>query len=155
MDKKSLKKSLKECVTIKDRDEFTDSAFSILKPYYKLVEQLPETGEEENSKQIQINDVLKYEIKGNLIDLHLPETGAEFFRLTELFKKGFKEIAKLIKDNENITEISMDSWIVKDYPKRVKQEIGFKVKEGEVTPWSKTATMSKEDFLKRYLEKER
>lgn len=147
VDEKNLAELLRPLALLEDIDEATQKVYIVLKPFYDLKSR-PEVMAL-HSDHISVNEVCNYEISkdGTRIELHLPPTGVKEVMI--LYKTGLRELASIIKGMP-VTEIFVDSWIVKRIPKKV-EEWRFTVKDGEgKRPWSRTATISKEKFLEIY-----
>lgn len=146
----SIGNSLLDIVATEDRDKFIEDVFTFLQPLYSLGETL--TGQKP-LEIISINNAFDYELisGGRVVNLHLPATNIRGPQLLKLYKEGLTKLAAIINDNPDIIEITADSWIIDKNPGLV-ERFGFKIKDapGERV-WSRTAIISREDFLKKYL----
>ena len=76
-------------------------------------------------------------------------------------REGLEELAKTVKENQAVKRVEAISWIVADHPK-ILEKLGFTV-VGEIDEEMRRkyyaddnrpigrATVSREDFLRRYL----
>ncbi len=127
VNREDIKNRLLELVGIKNRREFIDRAFSILKPIYKLGMR---DAEGKHIEKIIVNQAVHCEVKRNTIELHFPTTGIELSRLEELFMGGLKDLAEIIEDYPTITHIHADSRLIKKHPDRM-EGLGFTLVKGE------------------------
>jgi hypothetical protein len=170
LDKEKLQQLLDESSGISDRNEFIEKIYPLIKPVVDLRRNNPKEFEEKErevivneNKFIPINEILSYGLGGkDFIHIHL--SPAETMNLSEkktALEDGFKKLAQLVKDNEDIKYITATSWIVAKHP-RLMESIGFTV-EGEIDKETKErhfasekrkvdkATMTREKLIKRYL----
>lgn len=149
-DSERILAGLDECAAIKDRKEFVEKVFEVIKPMIDLKISNPQVflieGEEER-EFIEINEVLSYEKKGSgAIEMHLipKEVHRDIYkRLTD----GLRRLAKIINQDKNIEIIEAESWIVTRHPKIV-QKFGLTIDDIRAGK----AHISREDFLKNYLQ---
>lgn len=163
--KEIMKMELEKCVAIKTKKEFVERVMIIIKPFIDLRTERPElfVREAGNDREfININDLLSYEISGNLIHIHVvPEEKVD--RGLHKFRECLQNLAKIVNENKDIEIIEATSWIVAKHPKLL-EKFGFSV-DGEVSekfrrtyfPGDKSkifrAHMSRNDFLEKYLAK--
>lgn len=106
----------------------------------------------------------------NLIHMHLAPIRELIKKvgidgIIDLMKDGLEKLVEKVEANEKIDRITATSWIIAKKPTRERlKDLGFTL-EGEITPEDKQkhhkddpreihrASIEREDFLKRYLEK--
>lgn len=123
----------------------------------------------EKGNYIPINEILSYNIIDRYLYLHLaPSTDLSISVKRKLIQDGFRELANIVNSNLDIDEICASSNIVVKNPKLL-EHVGFEIDKSISTrvgigiyrkvggsvgfdnrPFGK-ATMSREKFLKRYL----
>jgi len=104
----------------------------------------------EDGERVIASELLYYQVKENVIELHiLPGMDLSIIAFINDIRNGLKKIAEFVKKNEQISIISGQSWIITEKPELL-EKLGFTVRtqEGGV---DSIATISREDFLKRYL----
>ena len=94
--------------------------------------------------QFSTSDKKSIKIHLNIDRVWLKENGLEQFK--ERLEEGFRKIAEVVKENEQIKAVSMKSSMVKNNKKGVR-ELGFKIDE-EIAEF---AFMAREEFLEKYL----
>jgi hypothetical protein len=138
------------------------------------MEQVPQNTNIENKRKafvekgnyVPVNKVLSYGIDGR--DLHIHFAPAADLGLAEkmrLVREGFKDLAIAVQNNTDIEEVSATSWIVAKNPELLKK-MGFMIDNSTETilrlsakriyqlrsrPLAR-AVMSRQEFLKKYLE---
>lgn len=97
-----------------------------------------------------------------ILNIHiLPNRTTPNNEKRKLFKEGFNSIAEIVNLNEKIKKIVGDSWIALEHPEIIKK-LGFKFEKNLKDEFrrifiekdkkkSETITMSREEFLKRYI----
>ena len=113
-----------------------------------------------------LNEVMYYGGRDNYVHIHLAQAkDVGVSKLRALVLDGLQKLAEQIKGNEQVQDIEATSWIVAKNPKLM-EKLGFTV-EGEVDEEFRRqhfsgderkisrATIKREEFLKRYLKKER
>ena len=160
--------SLDECAKIGNKNEFVEAVIEIIKPFVELALEKPELfvpAEGRDREFIKINELLSYGVSasGNQIHIHIVPDEAIRNGFSRLINEGLRELAKVVKENEQIKSINGTSWIIAKQP-RILEKLGFTL-DGEISeevrakhfPGEKMeiheAHMSREDFLDKYLEK--
>ncbi len=159
-----------ECSKIEDRNEFIERIIFLIKPLTDLAKNNPQEFEAARRKAfakeggfIPLNEILSYGIENNgTVHIHLaPAQTLDNQEKMNLLIDGFKKLAEVVKNNEEITNISATSWIVAKAPKTM-QKFGFRV-TGEISDEMKEkhftdedrpvhkAVMTREEFLAKYL----
>jgi len=172
MDGEKVRQSLRECSTIKDRGEFIERVFSSLKPINDLKKNNPGIFEAIERKAFveeveargfkKINEILSYGVSEDFVHIHLaPARQFGISGLKKMTQEGLEELAKTVKENQAVKRVEAISWIVADHPK-ILEKLGFTV-VGEIDEEMRRkyyaddnrpigrATVSREDFLRRYL----
>ena len=172
-----ISKSLEQCLDIKDREEFINKAISSLEPLFKLRKNNPEAFEElagimfvELGGFTKLNKRLSYGESKDLIHIHLAPIKELLKKvgidgIIDLIRDALEKLAEKVEENEKIDRITATSWIIAKKPTRERlKDLGFTL-EGEITPRDKQkhhkddprkihrASIKREEFLKRYLEK--
>ncbi len=112
-------------------------------------------------KAIPINELLYYRIEKDSVHIQIvPEK--EVKNVMDRFMEGLSELAKIVKEKNNIKEIIIHSWMVAEYP-MVLERFGFEV-DGEISADLKNkyfseekrpiweAHMDRDEFVNRYLD---
>lgn len=156
IDGEGIKQSLQKLPAIENRDEFIESTFSLLGPFIDLrinnEEEFnrlrPESDElrPEGPELISVNEIFAYGLHEDSANIHLGLSGLSMREVKKLFIEGLKELAKIIEVNKNISIIAGESWVIAQKPGII-EKLGFTV-DPKIT---KRATISREDFLRRYL----
>lgn len=111
---------------------------------------------EENDLTI-VNEALSYKIvresDQNQISLHVPTVFTKKpFEMVALFEKGLRALALQLASDPSLRDISKltgYSWIVYEHPYIV-QKMGFSIEEQDSEGHEGLASISREDFMKRY-----
>lgn len=175
IEEKGVIEALEQCKSIEDKDQFLESSFNALKPIFDLrfhneeeFRKLQRQAFVEARDFIKINEVLSYGYGGDTVHIHLaPPKGVK--RAHAEFINGLKELAKLINEKEELRDIK---YITAASPlismhggeSIMKNRLGFTnieaIDEEERKKHFpnekrevKRASISREDFLNRYLEK--
>ncbi|MFA6526179.1 MAG: hypothetical protein WCT26_02070 [Candidatus Buchananbacteria bacterium] len=96
------------------------------------------------------SEILHYDIKGDTINLHIAP--ARDLLINEFRKdviSGLKNLAQIVKNNDQISIISGQSWIVTENPKLLEM-LGFNIihpQDGK----DDVAIILRDDFLNKYL----
>ncbi len=167
-----VRQSLGKCSAIKDKEEFIEKVLSAIEPINDLKKNNPGIFEqierEAFIKEVEargfkkINEILSYGVNDDFAHIHLaPARQIGVSGLKKMVQGGLEELAKIVKENQEIKRVEAISWIVADHPK-ILEKLGFTV-VGEIDeemrrkhyvddnrPISR-ATISREDFLSRYL----
>ena len=172
IDGDKVRQSLKGCSTIKDREEFIEKVLSALGPISDLKKNNPGAFEEIERKAFiegveargfkKINEILSYGVSEDFVHIHLaPARQFGISGLKKMTQEGLEELAKTVKENQAVKRVEAISWIVADHPK-ILEKLGFTV-VGEIDEEMRRkyyaddnrpigrATVSREDFLRRYL----
>jgi hypothetical protein len=154
----SMKVQLQQCGDIKDKRLFVETVFEILKPAYDhMFDALEGFTALEIKERVQVNEFLSYDIQENKLNVHVFSGGLEgsFAKYAE----GLCEVARVIEQHKEVESVEAVSWIVVKHPK-ILERLGFTIEKedngqpkvetsnGEVTGH---ASMTREDFLKKYL----
>lgn len=153
------KDELKAYASLDDKDEFVDAVFKVLQPVIdrvfdeqqKVVEGRPE------SQVFVANELLTYDFKEDKLFIHVFSGGLDgkIGRYTE----GLVTVATALEVHPEVKAVEAWSWIVVQHPK-ILERLGFTVeKDNEGKPiifgdQQGRASMSREDFLTKYLKKE-
>jgi len=169
IDGKKIHKSLEQCSTIETKGEFIEKAFSALEPILDLKMNNPDAFEKiqreafvEQSGFTRLNEVLSYGEYDNVIHIHLaPSKEIGIGKVRTLVREGLEKLAGIVKEKEEVKEVTATSWIVAEHPKLM-EILGFTVK-GEIDQETRErhfmddnreihrATMERKDFLSKYL----
>lgn len=169
-----------ENIKSEDRESFVGKALKIIEPVFRFSEEEIDRSNDRLKKKSaeavhysftqgnfeKINDALLYNYDTpNSISIHLapifkherPTYRRSIQEYGKIFEDGLRELAVLVDQDKNIKEITATSHIVTKNPKLV-AKMGFTVSdesfEGRGRKWTK-AFISREDFLKKYLKKEK
>jgi hypothetical protein len=159
--KDTMSAELDLCANIQDKREFIERVFNITKPLIDLIFEKPEllemdlseeSEEKDKYERILINELLVCDIEKNIIEIHIRPKEKLNDTLVK-FKEGLEKVAEIINSHEEIELVKVQSWIIARHP-RIAEKFGFvlgeevKLETGEVV---RNGHMSREDFLKRYL----
>lgn len=164
-------KKIKESYKQEDPEIFVNTSFEIIKVLIDHKSENPEAFERARREgilrhqgNVKLSELMYYnmDIEDGTIFLHIAPKGDMGFReIIRAFREGIKELAKQVKENEEIKEIKATSWIVASNPGLL-EKAGFKV-EGLIDEKTKEAHfkeeerpvawahISREDLLKKYL----
>ena len=145
----SIRQSLRELPAIEERGQFVESTFSLLGPFVDL-----RINHEEEFDRLRpgdtpvtlVNEIFAYGLYENSADIHLGLSGLPMGEIKKLFIEGLKELAKVVNDNKKIIVITGESWIIAKNPGIV-EKLGFTIDDKN----ARSASISREDFLGRYL----
>lgn len=124
-------------------------------------EDAPEQLEQKEEKFISINEVLAYGLGADVAHIHvMPADNKSPREKYVLFVEGLKNLADVVRDNEDIKRVIGTSWIIAEHAPMI-EKLGFTVtgaipedlrdvhfKDEERDIWG--AEMSREDFLNTY-----
>src|SRR3989344_7509668 len=166
--------SLRICAEIPNKKNFIKCVMQSVQPFIYIRATYPKEFEEvqariNNKEQgyIELNRVVTYEKIGNTIHLHhSPAKTLKAVRLYALYRDAMRKLAKIVKGDQEIEKIDAVSWIVTKISE-VFEENGFTVKRLDKSPNSpdsfdllkkdaekiSLASVSREEFLKRFLNK--
>lgn len=103
-----------------------------------------------------INDVLNFDIHETTLYLHVyPSTSLGLAEFRKQFKEGLTLIAQRIETDPSLQQIQTItgiSWLVAE-ARPLLERLGFTVEENPDEPTSPIATMSREEFIKRFGQK--
>ncbi|MDO8558956.1 MAG: hypothetical protein Q7R84_01360 [bacterium] len=171
IDGDKVRQSLRGCSAIKEREEFIEKVLSSLEPISDLKKNNPEAFEEIERRVFvegvevrgfkKINEILSYGVNEDFAHIHLAPAGQFGISVLKMVRGGLEELAKIVKENKEIKRVEAISWIVADHPKilerlgftvvgEIDEEIRRKYHANDNGPISR-ATISREDFLSRYL----
>lgn len=166
-DGEAVKKSLQACSKIEDEKEFVDGVMLALQPVLTFRKNNPQAFEkmarevamsQEGMKPL--NEIMYYGGRDDYIHIHLANA-RDMKKLRALVLDGLQKLAEIIKADEKVKTIEATSWIVAKNP-GLMEKMGFEV-EGEIDEEFRRrhfgddkrkiskATISREEFLKRYL----
>ena len=161
---------LDTCTTITSREEFVTRVFDILEPIAHAKFDHPVEYEElarknflEQGDFASINQLLAYNVDGDSLHLHVaPNETTSLRDMLNMLKDGLHDLAKIVRDNEDIKEIVGTSWIIASHGKLI-ERLGFTI-EGLIDEEERIrdfgnqerrdiskAKISRGDFLSRYL----
>ncbi|MEI7688680.1 MAG: hypothetical protein WCI91_00665 [Candidatus Nomurabacteria bacterium] len=169
-----IKKDLLSCVNINDKNIFVNRIIEIVKPILLFIDKNPDIKkilDKEQSKDFkrktfnvfnnyeQIGKYISYGIDDKTLHIHLPDAddlikGKSRTILFDELKSDFNNLAKIVKDNDNINEIIASSWLVASKSNML-EHLGFVIDNESSTldreeRVSKYASISREDFLTKY-----
>jgi len=173
LDKTKITSQIKECSEVENRNEFIDKTLIVFGPILEIKKSNPRILEKQKAeifvkegKYIKINDILSYGAEENSVHLHLApskellrEIGKEEYQ--NLILDGFRKLALIIKENEDIKEVTATSPVVTNNPKGM-EKFGFIVvgpmsEEDRIKHWKggeknvSQAYIPREIFLEKYL----
>jgi hypothetical protein len=108
----------------------------------------------ERSGWVPVNEALSYELKeGTYLNLHIPATFTKRpIEWSTLFNQGLQELARRLTTDPslaNVQALGGHSWLIFEQPKLVSR-FGFTVSDQNPATHKALATISREDFIKRY-----
>ncbi|MDR3559119.1 MAG: hypothetical protein P4L62_04255 [Candidatus Pacebacteria bacterium] len=128
----AMLRELADCVNISDKDQFVNSVFLVLKPLLDYRIENPEAfgvRQPRDEEFIAINELLSYGLGDSHIHIHMvPDKKVENF--ISALKDGMRKLTEIVRNNENIKEVTATSWIVAEHPKLM-ERFGFVI-DGEV-----------------------
>jgi hypothetical protein len=146
---------LDQCANIKDKREFIEQVFKLIKPLVDLTIKYPELNEKDpldDFERIQINELLVCHMKKNIAEIHIRPRESLGETIVKL-KNGLEILAEIVNKNKDIEMVKGESWIIARHPKII-EKFGFVIDETDGSAIGKTtrsAHMTREDFLKKYL----
>jgi hypothetical protein len=163
-----IKVGLEKCCAISDREQFLEECLACVKPLidwmrddYASFEAMIRENQIAGSGFTPLNESVSYGKDKNLVHIHVsPSESFDPLKKLSILRDGFKKLAKILKEDESIKEVTASSWIIAENP-RIMEMLGFTVL-GEISPEFKEkhfkyetrsvfeAVMSREDFLKKY-----
>lgn len=162
-----IRKQLQSCSTIEDPVLFTDAAMAILLPVIKVREEHKKEFEEAQAKAMnelsgftEINRLLSYGKDGDRIHIHAP-FGRTVEGKLKLYREGMRKLAEIVENDPEVKKITATSALVAEHPSLF-ERAGFEI--SEVPEWIKEehfdgqknikkASISRDEFLKRFLVK--
>lgn len=167
-DIEAMKLALLDCAKIKDQEHFLDAVMKIVNPIVDIKEHHKDKFEEvearvmnEASNLTPINRLVSYGKSGDEIHIHhTPGTTVE--NKLRLYKEALAKLAEIVDKDPEIKKITAASWIVAKNP-RMFTGAGFTVEDSneyhkgnldELNRKMNFASISRDDFLNRYLKKE-
>jgi len=116
----------------------------------------------EKDEFVPLNEILSYGRGKDYVHIHLlPPGKVGLAALVKGSLDGLRELARIVREDETIKEITATSWIVAEHPKLL-ERMGF-IMQGEIDEEMRDrhfrgdkrriskATISREEFLRRYL----
>jgi hypothetical protein len=154
-----IKSQLEVCLSLDDRDQYVEAVFQVLKPVLDKIfdthQQVVISHPEE--RVLVANELLTYDIKGDKLFIHVFSGGLD--GKIGRYAEGLATVATTLETHQEVKMVEAWSWIVVQHPK-ILERLGFTVeKDGEGRPivfgdQQGHASMSREDFLMKYLKKE-
>ncbi len=133
-----IRTALMGCLAIENRDQFVNKVIDALKPIFDIIKKYPKEYEEarakienEEYKYTELNRLVSYEKKDNIIAIH-HSIARTIGPKRELYLDAMRKLAKIIKRDPEIEKIEAVSWIVAKAPSLFTRN-GFtieKVKKG-------------------------
>jgi hypothetical protein len=169
-DVKKIKTTLLACESTSEKQQFLDEVMLAMKPFLDLKETNLEEFEEaqaltmnERGGFTEINRLLSYGKDKNIIHFHAPAGKAVDNKIT-LYRSGLRKLAGIVNDDPEIKEITATSPLVASHP-GLFTGAGFKIEDvsdefkqehfaGDERE-TKKASIDREEFLKRFLKKEK
>ena len=159
----SIRAQIEAISAIEDKKEFVEKFVIALKPFFDLWVDNPREFERierqrfvEKGGYTKVNEILSYGAEGDDVHIHLAPAKALGMEVRRQAIEGLKELAQIVQKDKSIKSISATSWIVAEHPKLM-EKFGFTIieEEGFTSEGKKiaAATMPREEFLERYLEK--
>ncbi len=161
MDENLFLQQIEEICAIDDKEFFVERSLDLMKLYY-LARSRDKSGlfdsirREQHGGRERINEILEYELvdDGRIIKIHTwPREKPGIKKLKMLTDSGFRELAKIIDQNEKIEKVEAWSYLVLKN-KKLFEGLGFTLGEEYTTSEGiegQGAEISREEFLKRYL----
>jgi hypothetical protein len=163
--KEQILAQIDEAIKASDEDEFKRKISEALAPILKnnplLLEDIGALIGTKKEGFKLLNERISYGVGGDTLHLHLSPAYKIKERVPQLFQDGCWRLAEIVKQNEEIKQITCTSWIIatRTYG-AVFEELGFTIKEvpdeikqeyfkDEKRPM-KMALMTRDEFLKRY-----
>lgn len=171
VDPNKLFTNIEEAARANDKTEFVSAIIKAIEPLLRFQKENPEAFRAfkrrqfvEQNQSIAVNDAFSYRIDEG--ELKVDVAPVSDFKLADklsMLRDGLWAIAAVIDRDPSIKIVSATSWIVAENPGLLKKmgftiegEIGKELREehfrSEKRPVHR-ATMSREDFLKKYLNK--
>jgi len=161
-----IRNNIETCSLAKDKNEFIEKMMKTLKPFFDIKEKNADKFEETIAKTMneiggftEINRLLSYGKYKSIIHIHAP-AGKTVDNKSELYRKGMKKLADIVKNDPEVKEITATSNLVAEH-QRLFKKIGFKIEDvtdefkREHFPREKReikkASISREDFLNIFL----
>ncbi|MFZ1654443.1 MAG: hypothetical protein WAT84_01270 [Candidatus Moraniibacteriota bacterium] len=158
-EKEGFLSRLEACAEIESKDEFVEAIFQLFKPIVDKKFSDPESFLDEGERKqefIALNEVVSYELSGDRIFIHIyvnqvPEKRDE--QILSKFKEAMQKLAEIVQEYPEINLIEGDSLMVARRPRAV-ERFGFTIDDETIESGLKRrAYISREDFLKKYLNK--
>ncbi len=169
--KEEVINGLKTSVEIKSKKDFINHILKVVEPVHifslknpKLFEDMQREHVLEKEENTRLSKVLfcGFDDKRKSAHIHLA-VAREFikeFGIKAFIREvtdGLRKLAEIIKDNNEVNEVTATSWIVKEHPELMKN-LGFTLadKKLELSPSSddkrkrRDSFISREDFLSKY-----
>jgi len=165
-----IRLAISACERTSDKQQFLDAIMTALKPVLDIKEKHADKFEEAQARAMnvlggftEINRLLSYGKSGPIIHIHAPAGEAVGNKIT-LYREGMRKLAELVESDPEIKEITATSHLVAAHP-GIFTKSGFKVNElsdefrqqhfaGDERE-IKIAKINREEFLKRFLKKEK
>jgi len=165
-----IKNALLACENISDKQQFLDEIMGALKPTLEIREAHADKFEEAQARAMnesggftEINRLLSYGKHKHIIHIHAP-AGETVGNKISLYRDGMKKLAEIVNNDPEIKEITATSYLVASHP-GLFTRAGFKVEDvsdefcQEHFPGEereiKIAKIDREEFLRRFLKKEK
>jgi hypothetical protein len=165
---KIMRENVESLVNIEEIDGFTKEVLKILDPiiktwgeYAKEFEEAQARSMNETHKFVEINRLLSYGKSGSIIHIHAPHGSTVENKIT-LYREGLRKLAEIVNLDSEVKEINATSKLVDDHPSLF-ERAGFNIIDipedlkREHFPdddIKKSATISRDEFLRRWLKKE-
>ena len=149
-----IRKDLENLFSKKSREEFVGGVMLALGPIIELSKNDPVTFEKiqrESQKSDGGNEALHWNLDENDAQIHLSAVKTlGISKIKKVVVGGLEELAKTIKENQQIKTINATSWIIYKNPKII-ERLGFKIVKTNEERSEATASITREEFLKKYL----
>lgn len=163
-----IQETLHQAAQLPSHEEFVAVAYPLFEPLIRGKQRDPQRWQEiaqeafvQSGKFETINQFIAYEIDGDSIHLHVPPNEVTSIKdKLRLIREGLAGIARILNDHPEIKYVVGTSWIAAQHQSLV-ERFGFVIEEvseeerrdnfGNDPRGVKLATMSRDEFLKRYL----
>lgn len=164
----TMKQAIHKCETISEQQAFTDSVIVALQPILSpnenraaAVEETMTDAMNDHGNFTKVNRLISYNRDKDTLHLHHAH-GSTVQNKRELYTDALEKLAAIVHQDPSIKKIEGTSWIVAAMPRTI-QRVGFTVtdidderKKREFPHDDRpvqTATMTREELLARYLNK--
>ncbi|EKD33318.1 MAG: hypothetical protein ACD_76C00045G0004 [uncultured bacterium] len=161
-----IRKALMACTGIQDKEQFIDEIMKILKPAIDIREVYADKFEEAQAKVMneeggftELNRLVSYGKSGPTIHIHhVP--GETVQNKRSLYLDAMRKLAVIVSEDPGVQQIVATSWIVAKNPSIFTmsgfnvEDVSHEVRQAHFAGEKreiKTATMNREEFLKRFL----